>query len=35
MPTTEAERLLSAGAGSMALFTHPDGKTEIRKGGLS
>jgi thiamine biosynthesis lipoprotein len=35
MPTTEAERMLSAGAGSMALFTHPDGKTEIRKGGLS
>jgi FAD:protein FMN transferase len=35
MPTTEAERMLSAGAGSMALYTHPDGKTEIRKGGLS
>jgi len=35
MPTTEADRLLSAVAGSMALFTHPDGNSEIRKGVFS
>jgi thiamine biosynthesis lipoprotein len=35
MPTTEADQMLRAGAGSMALFTHLDGKSEIRKGDLS
>jgi thiamine biosynthesis lipoprotein len=35
MPVIEADRVLSAAAGSVALFTDPDGTTQIRKGDLS
>ena len=35
MPMTEADRVLSAAGGSMALFTDPVGTTQIRKGDLS
>ncbi|UEM03441.1 FAD:protein FMN transferase [Skermanella rosea] len=35
MPMTEADRVLSAAGGSMALFTGPDGTTQTRKGDLS
>jgi thiamine biosynthesis lipoprotein len=35
MPIAEAERVLNAERGSMALFTHPDGSTQICKGAFS
>ena len=35
MPIAEAERVLNAERGPMALFTHPDGSTQICKGAFS